>query len=89
MTGPKSDKPANLHMQSETVLHHVVKDGLLAYESRTELIAIVTASDDVEVFRLGGQRVLSLKQKELTGVPTCIRWASHGTTLSKASGECC
>ena len=70
--------PQQLHILAQKTLPHKIKPGLLAYEPRTELIAVVNESNDVDVFRQSGQRAIHIQHKDLSGDITCIQWIFDG-----------
>ena len=70
--------PLRLSLLAEKILPYTIKPGLLAYEPRTELIAVVSESDDVDIYRQGGQRAIHIQHKDLSGIVTCMQWISEG-----------
>lgn len=69
----------------EKNLPYSIRSGLVAYDSRTDLLAVVTEEENIEVYRLGGQRAFTVKRRtdrygeEL--VVEQLRWIRGGRYL--------
>ena len=68
-----------LPLLAEKTLPHNIKPGLLAYEPRTELIAVVSETNDVDIYRQSGQRAVHVQHTDLSGEITCIQWIFDGS----------
>lgn len=66
-----------LPLLAEKILTSTYEPHLVSYECRTELLAVVNDQDDIDIYRLGGQHVLTHKRKSNDPV-TCLRWTSNG-----------
>lgn len=74
-----SKAPALL-LHAETILPQSIHPHLLAYCPTMDLIAVVTKEEQLDVYRLSGQRAFGLKRKGQSTVD-CICWKFNGTRL--------
>ena len=73
----------DLVLLAEKTLPYAIDVNLTAYEPRTDLIAVATNQNDIDIYRLGGQRASTIKRKETDGAVTCMHWVLEGI-----SGHC-
>lgn len=76
------DEKHRLPLQSEKALSYTIKPRLLAYCPRTDLLAVVTQDEVIEVYRIGGQRAFSIKRKSTSTVVVGVEWIRDGWFLS-------
>jgi anaphase-promoting complex subunit 4 len=67
-----------LPLQSEKALSYTIKPHLLAYSTRTDLLAVVTQDEVLEVYRIGGQRAFVVKRKSPSTVIVGLEWIRDG-----------
>lgn len=70
-----------LPLLSEKALPYAIRPHLLAYCSRTDLFAIVTQDEVIEVYRLGGQRAFSVKRKSPQTTVVGLQWIRNGLSI--------
>ncbi|KAG4436181.1 hypothetical protein IFR05_008341 [Cadophora sp. M221] len=76
--------PLDFQILSEKTLHHAADPGLVTYCPSMDLLALVTADQQVFIYRLNGQRVYGAVQKaDKLGVES-IRWKPNGQLLAIA-----
>jgi hypothetical protein len=81
--GPESADPVSiLNVLGEKVIHQHVNPQLLAYCPSMDLIAIGTREEQVFVYRLNGQRVLSASQKDAKLRVQKLKWKPNGLFLA-------
>jgi anaphase-promoting complex subunit 4 len=69
---------SRLPLQSEKALSYTIKPHLLAYCPRTDLLAVVTQDEVIEVYRIGGQRAFVVKRKSPSTVIFGLEWIRDG-----------
>lgn len=67
-----------LPLLSEKTLPYAIRPHLLAYCPRTDLFAVVTQEEVIEVYRLGGQRAFSVKRKSPQTTIVGLQWIRNG-----------
>jgi hypothetical protein len=70
-----------LPLQSEKALSYTIKPHLLAYCPRTDLLAVVTQDEVIEVYRIGGQRAFVVKRKSPSTTIVGLGWIREGWFL--------
>jgi len=70
-----------LPLQSEKALSYTIKPHLLAYCPRTDLLAVVTQDEVIEVYRIGGQRAFVVKRKTPSTIIVGLEWIRDGWLL--------
>lgn len=70
-----------LRLQAEKVLQNTIRPHLLAYCSRTDLLAVVSDDEVVEVYRIGGQRAFSIKRKSPSVSVVGLQWVRNGVFI--------
>ncbi|KEQ61986.1 uncharacterized protein M437DRAFT_50508, partial [Aureobasidium melanogenum CBS 110374] len=78
------DEEYHLPLQSEKSLSYTINPHLLAYCPRTDLLAIVTQDEVIEVYRIGGQRAFVVKRKSPSTNIVGIQWIRDGKCLAVA-----
>ncbi|KAF2743961.1 hypothetical protein M011DRAFT_461216 [Sporormia fimetaria CBS 119925] len=73
---------SRLVQHSEKVLHHPVKPHLISLCPTMDLIAVVTEEEELEVYRLNGQRVLDQDKKKKEVAATNICWQYNGESVA-------
>jgi anaphase-promoting complex subunit 4 len=68
----------HLPLQSEKALPYTIKPHPLAYCPRTDLLAVVTQDEVIEVYRIGGQRAFVVKRKSPSTVIVGLEWIRDG-----------
>jgi anaphase-promoting complex subunit 4 len=69
---------SHLPLQSEKALSYTIKPHLLAYCPRTDLLAVVTQDEVIEVYRIGGQRAFVVKRKSPSTIIVGLEWIRGG-----------
>lgn len=75
------DEEYHLPLQSEKSLSYTINPHLLAYCPRTDLLAIVTQDEVIEVYRIGGQRAFVVKRKSPSTNIVGLQWIRDGLSL--------
>ncbi|KEQ94790.1 hypothetical protein AUEXF2481DRAFT_89451 [Aureobasidium subglaciale EXF-2481] len=73
-----------LPLQSEKILSYTINPHLLAYCPRTDLLAVVTRDEVIEVYRIGGQRAFVVKRKSPSTTIVGLEWIRDGKCLAVA-----
>ncbi|KAJ4988520.1 anaphase-promoting complex component Cut20/Apc4 [Stagonosporopsis vannaccii] len=76
-----SDAPMLLQ-QAEKVLLHPVHPHLIAYCPTMDLVAVVTTEENLDVYRINGQRAFGLKRKRDDLVVDTIKWEFNGKSIA-------
>ncbi|KAJ5038336.1 uncharacterized protein L3040_007202 [Drepanopeziza brunnea f. sp. 'multigermtubi'] len=77
-------EPQGFHILSEKILHHAANPGLITYCPSMDLVALVTADQQVLIYRLNGQRVFGAIQRASNLRVESIRWKPNGQLLAIA-----
>lgn len=75
------DVPALLQ-QAEKILLHPIHPHLIAYCPTMDLIAVVTDEENLDVYRINGQRAFGLKRKNEDVTVDTIQWEFNGKTIA-------
>ncbi|KAH0382166.1 hypothetical protein KCU92_g6516, partial [Aureobasidium melanogenum] len=78
------DEEYRLPLQSEKSLPYTINPHLLAYCPRTDLLAVVTQDEVIEVYRIGGQRAFVVKRKSPSTTIVGLEWIRDGKCLAVA-----
>lgn len=78
-----------LLQQAEKVLLHPVRPHLIAYCPTMDLIALVTEEENLDVYRINGQRAFGLKRKSATTTVDVICWEFNGQAIAVAWSDGC
>ena len=79
------DQPASmLNILGEKVLPQPIKDGLVSYCPTMDLLALATADEHVQVFRINGQKVFEVTNKKQSRV-FGLQWKPNGSLISLTS----
>ncbi|KAK6000042.1 hypothetical protein QM012_004030 [Aureobasidium pullulans] len=73
-----------LPLQSEKSLSYAINPHLLAYCPRTDLLAVVTQDEVIEVYRIGSQRAFVVKRKSPSTTVVGLEWIRDGKCLAVA-----
>ncbi|KAF2737222.1 hypothetical protein EJ04DRAFT_488639 [Polyplosphaeria fusca] len=79
MEKPKEPK---LLQQAEKILLHSIHPHLIAYCPTMDLIALVTDEENLDVYRINGQRAFGLRRKMSSVSVDCICWEFNGQALA-------
>ena len=71
-----------LNQLAEKAIQQPVQDELLAYCPTMDLIALATSEERVYVYRLNGQRVLGLGNKNEKLAVQRLRWKPNGMSTT-------
>jgi anaphase-promoting complex subunit 4 len=74
--------PSNLQILSEKALHQRVDPDLITYCPSMDLVALVTADQQVFIYRLNGQRVYGATQRAGKLRVESIRWKPNGLSIA-------
>ncbi|OAG01575.1 uncharacterized protein CC84DRAFT_1262620 [Paraphaeosphaeria sporulosa] len=81
--GPK------LLQQAEKILLHPIHPQLISYCPSMDLIALVTDEENLDVYRINGQRAFGLKRKSEYVVVEALKWQWNGAGLAVAWSDGC
>ncbi|KAF2143445.1 uncharacterized protein K452DRAFT_248016 [Aplosporella prunicola CBS 121167] len=73
-----------LMLQAEKALQQPVRPHLISYCPTMDLVAVVTREEQLDVYRLNGQRAFGLKQKSVGSSIDAIRWKFNGQYIAVA-----
>ncbi|KAL8693429.1 MAG: hypothetical protein Q9218_001739 [Villophora microphyllina] len=76
-----------LDLVAEKTMQTPVKPNQLAYCPTMDLLALATADERVEVFRVNGQRVFGVNRDDSAGNVTSLQWKPDGQSLAVAFGH--
>lgn len=79
---------ARLPLLAEKLLSLPIRPNLLAYCSRTDLLALVNQEEQVDVYRLGGQRAFSVKRKGPSIGVVGLEWIRDGASPLGTKTDC-
>ncbi|KAJ4333232.1 hypothetical protein N0V87_007788 [Didymella glomerata] len=71
-----------LLQQAEKILLHPVHPHLIAYCPTMDLIAVVTDEENLDVYRINGQRAFGLKRKNEDVTVDTIQWEFNGKSIA-------
>ncbi|KAF9695720.1 hypothetical protein EKO04_006381 [Ascochyta lentis] len=71
-----------LLQQAEKILLHPIRPHLIAYCPTMDLVAVVTTEENLDVYRLNGQRAFGLKRKSEDLVVDMIKWEFNGKSIA-------
>lgn len=78
----ESSKMPTLLQQAEKILLHPIHPHLTAYCPTMDLIAVVTTEENLDVYRINGQRAFGLKRKSEDLVVDAIQWEFNGKSIA-------
>ena len=76
------EKQIGLNVLAEKTLQTRVNPDHLRYCPTMDLLALATESEDVQVFRLNGQKVFTVSNKSSNSKITGIQWKPNGLPSS-------
>ncbi len=76
------ERPSNLQILSEKVLHQRANPDLITYCPSMDLVALVTIDQQVFIYRLNGQRVYGATQKAGKLKVESIQWKPNGLGIA-------
>ena len=88
MNAMDSPPQRQLLQQAEKVLLRPIHSHLVAYCPSMDLIALVTDEENLDVYRINGQRALGLKRKneDVTVQALCWQWNGAGIAVAWSDG---
>ncbi|EDU43255.1 conserved hypothetical protein [Pyrenophora tritici-repentis Pt-1C-BFP] len=95
MATASSPKERQLLQQAEKILLHPIHPHLISYCPTMDLVAVVTDEENLDVYRINGQRAFGLKRKsddvsvvelqwEFSGKSIAVSWTDGSTDLVSA-----
>jgi anaphase-promoting complex subunit 4 len=82
MAAIEAKKQRQLLQQSEKILLHPIHPHLIAYCPSMDLVAIVTDEENLDVYRINGQRAFGLKRKSEDVTVDAIQWEFNGKSIA-------
>lgn len=82
MAAVETKKPRQLLQQAEKILLHPIHPHLIAYCPTMDLIAIVTDEENLDVYRISGQRAFGLKRKSEDVSIDALQWEFNGKSIA-------
>lgn len=79
-TEPKKER--QLLQQAEKILLHPIHQQLIAYCPTMDLIALVTDEENLDVYRINGQRAFGLKRKSEDVTVDALQWEFNGKSIA-------
>ena len=71
-----------LLLQAEKILLHPIHPHLIAYCPTMDLVAVVTTEENLDVYRINGQRAFGLKRKSESLTVDAIKWDFNGKSIA-------
>jgi anaphase-promoting complex subunit 4 len=71
-----------LLQQAEKILLHPIHPHLIAYCPTMDLIALVTDEENLDVYRINGQKAFSMKRKSSDANIDCLCWEFNGQAIA-------
>ena len=71
-----------LLQQAEKILLHPIHPHLIAYCPTMDLVAVVTTEENLDVYRINGQRAFGLKRKSDGLTVDAIKWEFNGKSIA-------
>ncbi|KAF1942916.1 hypothetical protein EJ02DRAFT_502472 [Clathrospora elynae] len=75
-------KGRQLLQQAEKILLHPIHPHLISYCPTMDLIAVVTDEENLDVYRINGQRAFGLKRKSEDDVVDAVQWEFNGKSVA-------
>jgi anaphase-promoting complex subunit 4 len=85
----ESSMGPQLLLQAEKILLHPIHPHLISYCPTMDLIAIVTDEENLDVYRINGQRAFGLKRKSSDVTVDLICWEFNGQAIAVAWSDGC
>src|SRR3954463_6803997 len=80
-TSDSSDR-RQLLQQAEKILLHPIYPHLISYCPTMDLIAVVTDEENLDVYRINGQRAFGLKRKNDDVTVDALQWEFNGKNIA-------
>lgn len=77
------DEPVMLNMLAEKILPRLLSPEHVAYCPTMDLLALSNIDDQIQVFRLNGQRVFGIANKKPDCKISGLRWKPDGQPLPR------
>jgi hypothetical protein len=77
-----STNQRQLLQQAEKILLHPIHPHLIAYCPTMDLIAIVTDEENLDIYRINGQRAFGLKRKSEDVNVDALQWEFNGKSIA-------
>ncbi|KAF1952198.1 hypothetical protein CC80DRAFT_527960 [Byssothecium circinans] len=78
-----------LLQQAEKILLHPIHAHLISYCPTMDLIALVTSEENLDVYRINGQRAFGLKRKSEDCTVTSLCWQFNGLAIAVCWSDGC
>jgi anaphase-promoting complex subunit 4 len=82
MATTEAVSPRQLLQQAEKILLFPIHPHLIAYCPTMDLIAVVTSEENLDVYRLNGQRAFGLKRKSEEVDVDALQWEFNGKSIA-------
>ncbi|KAF1837407.1 hypothetical protein BDW02DRAFT_543989 [Decorospora gaudefroyi] len=82
MTTPDRTHERQLLQQTEKILLHPIHPHLISYCPTMDLIAVVTDEENLDVYRINGQRAFGLKRKSEDTSVDALQWEFNGKSIA-------
>ncbi|KAF2442899.1 hypothetical protein P171DRAFT_522584 [Karstenula rhodostoma CBS 690.94] len=89
MAAMNASPEPKLLQQAEKILLHPIHPQLISYCPTMDLIALVTDEENLDVYRVNGQRAFGLKRKSEDVVVEALKWQWNGAGLAVAWSDGC
>lgn len=82
MAAPEAPRQRQLLQQAEKILLHPIHPHLITYCPTMDLIAVVTDEENLDVYRINGQRAFGLKRKSEDVSVDALQWEFNGKSIA-------
>ena len=82
MATAESKNQRQLLQQAEKILLHPIRPHLITYCPTMDLIAVVTDEENLDVYRINGQRAFGLKRKSEDVSVDALQWEFNGKSIA-------
>ncbi|KAH7066633.1 anaphase-promoting complex, cyclosome, subunit 4-domain-containing protein [Paraphoma chrysanthemicola] len=82
MAAVETRRSRELLQQAEKILLHPIHPHLIAYCPTMDLIAVVTDEENLDVYRINGQRAFGLKRKSEDVSVDALQWEFNGKSIA-------
>ena len=78
---------AKLRVLGEHRVASPIRPEAFKHDNRTDLTAYISETNEICIYRLGGQLINHLESDDLSGAPTCLEWTRMGEALLIGTGS--
>jgi hypothetical protein len=82
MATEETPEARQLLQQAEKILLHPIHPHLITYCPTMDLIALVTDEENLDVYRINGQRAFGLKRKSEDVIVDALQWEFNGKSIA-------